>query len=114
MYPYLSLSIYISHIYIYHIHVYIYYINIYIYIRYIYIYCIHISTYVIYTTYKIFRTEYTIFELIHVLDRFLIIRECLNIFRISLQYAIWNYLVKRVPNTISGNKDKLSKLNKRK
>ena len=100
------------YIYILHnIYIYIYITYIYIYI---YIYCIHICTYVIYNTYKIFLTEYTIFELIHVLDRFFIIREFLNIFRISLQYAIWNYLIKRVPNTISGNKDKLSKLNKRK
>ena len=79
-----------------------------------YIYCIHICTYIIYNIYKIFLTEYTIFELIHILDRFLIIREFLNILRISLQCAIRNHLTKRIPNTISGNKDDLSKLNKRK
>ena len=52
----------------------------------------------------------------HFLDRFFIFREFQGdkIKNLESIFTICNYLIKEVPNTVSGNKGELSKLNNQK
>ena len=54
-------------------------------------------------------TKFIIFELKHVLDKFIIFKEFQmdKIQNLESIYTIWYYLIKGVPNTISGKKSRI-------